>query len=146
MYYFEPFKLPRELSEIEEQDVLILVEYIRNLDKFDSIIIDIQFNINSIFCSIVKQSNRIIFVSDSSNMSNYKIQKAIDSISDLDIQDYKEKINIVYNKYISGKGEIIKENSYESIYLPKYSDVGYKDIVDEISSLSTLLKLYEKVI
>lgn len=148
VFFYDPCKNPLERNEITADDLIKLLNALREFGDYEYIIIDIDFLVNETCLNLLKHSNRVFFVINTTEENQLKLSgiiKSIELISKKNNEIYTDKINFIYNKFINGKGRLYQNDDIKvSCYIPKFSEADIMSIVKEISETSMLDKLILK--
>jgi len=138
VFYFESCKMAFDVMEINPNDMQRLLYELNSLGKYDYIIIDMDFNFNDREVEVMKESYRIIFVCSGSEISNMKMNKALNAITIFEQQNkiaLVPKINIIYNKFEPNKCTMMQEQDVEMIGgINMFADNEPKQIVRDIAA------------
>lgn len=131
VFFFGECNIPLDLMEMTSEDIQKLIEITRNSGLFDYIVIDTDICINNITKQIMANSQKIVFVSDGSQVSNLKfgrIHKTLEIIETQMRLSLLSKISVIYNKF--------NNNSSKYIDIPNINNIG---CVGEFGSASSLI-------
>ena len=145
VFFYDPCINPLERNEITAEDLTRLLDALKEFGDYEYIIIDIDYLVNETCLRLLKYSNRIFFVINTTEENQLKlsgIMKSIEIISNQNNEIYTDKINIIYNKFVNGKGVMYQNDGIRiACYVPKFSESDIISIVKEISATSMLDKL-----
>lgn len=138
--FFSQPKVALDMLELDEENALYLIDYIKNSGKFDVIVINMEFSMNSFAKAILDKVDRIVAVSDGTETVNYKFKRVYEAleIKEQD-KDYKtvEKLCVMYNKFSNKGGQMLPQNVVRSIGgAPRYEHATNKQIVDQLSTMA----------
>ena len=144
VFFYDPCKNPLERNELKSDELIKLLDSLNESGIYEYIIVDINYLVNELCLSLLKYSDRVFLVANTTEESQIRLSsiiKSIQIISKHNNESYIDKINIIYNKFISGKGNINQNKEFETVcYIPKFSDTDNKSIAKEISRSSILEK------
>lgn len=86
VYYYSSVKVPLDIMEMGATDYLILQNELKSLGCYDYVVMDVEFPKTQAAYKFFEYCNSIVLVSDNSDISEAKINKAIRGIQILDGQ------------------------------------------------------------
>lgn len=105
VYFFSVVKVALHMQELSNNDIVRILKECKKF-KFDVIILDMNFTLDKKRISLYEYIDSWVWVSDGTEISNRKAQKAYNSVVILE-QELKKlllnKISIIYNRF-SNKG------------------------------------------
>lgn len=142
VFFYDPCENPFELNELKSDELIKLLHFFSEFGAYDYIIIDINYLMNDLCLSLLKHSDKVLFVTEAREEHRLRLNKMIKSISISEIHDnqkYMDKVNIICNKFISNIENDEQNETLEFVcYIPKYNDVSTKSIAKEIAKTSIL--------
>ena len=106
VYFFAPCTNTMYMLELTHEDIMKLLETLEGGLGYDSIIVDMNFQMTKDFMEIMSHMHRIILVQDGGETSNSKFERTMQA---LQIMEEKEKTNVtgamclLYNRFSSSK-------------------------------------------
>ena len=139
--YFNSSKLSLSIDELTCEDIESLLTEISLMNKYDYVIVDKGLDFNKKTWSILEKANKIVLISDGSLISNFKTERALQSLNVLEKKNnaqISQKILIAYNKFSSKNGcssviefvEMTVVHWYSSIIL-----ISNAEILNSISNM-----------
>ena len=117
--FFDDCDIALDKISLSSEEITQLISAIRDTNQYQMIVIDMDFLVSDYYMEILNTCDRVIFVSDGSQISNYKTKKAIGSISILENQNDSysiiSKSVLLYNKFSSRNGRKIEDIELETI-------------------------------
>ncbi len=101
VYYFDSPQNAIDLVELTESEIEKLISETQKMNIYDYIVIDSDLFLSKKNIKPLFMSDKIIIVSDDTNVGKIKLNRVINTFEILDSQDnttYLEKINIIHNK------------------------------------------------
>lgn len=141
--FFDDCKIALDKQSINAEDINKLLNNLILKDDYNRIIIDTDFSFDSTQLAILNKADKIIFVSDGSEISNVKTLSALKSFEVLENQS--EEINILkksqllYNKFSSKSGKKLTDININTIGgINKIEGLSEKNLAMKISEYSVL--------
>ena len=131
IYYFEPSKNVMDTSDLDANDIKLLIKAIKDSDHYDFIIIDSPSIINSSSVTLLKESNKVVLISTGTNICLHKTDiflTFIDKIANSECHEQaRDRIYLVCNK-IDCKDEFLLKikdlyNSQIACVIPRIDDL-----------------------
>ena len=139
VHFFSQTKTALDIIELSAEETLQLISEIKISDFFDYIIADVDFAITKDAITIMKQADKIVWVSDGAEASNMKISRACKALEILEqSQDYPitTKIKLIYNKFSSQTSNKIEDNELDSIGgAPRYDRATTQQVLGQLSGM-----------
>lgn len=140
VYFYSAAKMALDMAELNTAEIKQLVYNLRLFGGYNYIILDFDFSINKDTLSILEDCNSIVIVSDGSEISNRKLERAIESLNIIEEQtDVKLLLrsSVLYNRVSSKTSQ--KPNIYDIKELggiKRYEGYQPQQLVTELSKLS----------
>jgi cellulose biosynthesis protein BcsQ len=131
VYFFGECSVPLDLMEMTNEDIKKMLDITRNSGLFDYIVIDTDMTMNSITKQAMLNSQKIIFVSDGSQVSNLKFARIHKTLAIIETQlrvSLLSKLSVIYNKFNSNSSKYIDE-------IPNINSIGTVGEFGKASSL-----------
>jgi Mrp family chromosome partitioning ATPase len=142
VFFYDSCENPLEISELKADELIKLLNFFREAGYYEYIVIDINYLINELCLCLLKHSDKVFFVTQNRDEHRTRLDKIIKSIRIRAIhnnENYMDKVNIIYNKFINNILDMNHNEEFEAIcYIPKYSDTDIKSIAKEIARTSIL--------
>ncbi len=106
VYYYSSVKIPLDIMEMQAEDYLTLQNELRALGCYDYVVVDIGFPMNQAAFKFFEYCNSIVLVSDDTDISKSKLEKAIRGIQILDSQTdmpIQQRMWLLNNKVITNE-------------------------------------------
>ena len=146
VFYISSPKSALDLFSLTENDIDDILSLCYSSALFDCIIIDADFSIDEKRIALFKKANALIFVTDGSEVSNEKLNKAFEAITQIE-QQAGEMIlahsSIFYNKFSKKTGGQIEFPGIKIIGgSPKYEHTPYMKIINNLADSTQFADLY----
>ncbi|MDR0919430.1 MAG: AAA family ATPase [Oscillospiraceae bacterium] len=134
-----------DIKELKTDEIELLVSTLKSMDKYDMVIIDINFYFTPSVFAVFKSVDKIIFISDGQKISNTKLLRAYDAIEKFEDGENLSfsvlpKISLLYNKF--GKSSREADTRLNMIgHIKRFESPNYHDIINAISDSSVLDKI-----
>lgn len=142
VFFYDSCENPLEINELKSDELIKLLSFFNDFTDYEYIIIDINYLANDLCMCLLKHSDRVFFVTEARDEHRTRLNKIIKSINISSIRDkenYMDRLNIIYNKFISNTTNTTQNDEVDIIcYIPKYKDTDIKSIVKEIARTSIL--------
>ena len=118
VFFFDSCRMAFDVMEINPDDMHRLLEELKALEKYDYIVMDMDFSFNKREVEVMKQAFRIVFVSSGTDIANNKLQKALDALCVFEQkQDLKlmPKVNLLYNNFRSKTGKTLERSDLKTL-------------------------------
>lgn len=104
VYFYSSAKTALDTAELGPDETSQVISLLKMSGAYDYIIMDLDFSLDKKFLTILSECSNVVFVADGSQVSNVKLQRAIQSLGILE-QQYDMKIlmrsGIMYNRFSS---------------------------------------------
>lgn len=131
--------------EMKKEELEILLKQLKISENYDYIVLDADFSFEGFEVEVMKQSDKVLMVSDGSQNANAKIRRVYEAMKILDQQGESvalDKIMLLYNRFHNQTGK-----SMENLQLPvlggiqNFKGVGEAQIASEIAKMDVFEKL-----
>lgn len=140
VYYYSASKTALDMQELNAAEINKLLADLKLFGAYDYIILDFDFALDSDTLDILKDSSRIVLMSDGSLIANKKLERAIDTLNIIEQQnDHKLvlKTGILYNRvssHTSSKPNLPDIKEYGGI--KRYEGYTTEQMIKELSNLA----------
>lgn len=142
--YFAAPKIALDMLELKVEEISELLDEIESCG-YQYVVIDAGFYFDDMGKMLWKKADEVIVVSDGSEISNSKLERAYNSITVIGEQDEKfriEKANLIYNKFSNKTCKTVTGLDINEIGgIPKYEHATTKQVLSQIMSMSILDKI-----
>lgn len=143
--FIDTSNLALDMCEMNFDDMVLLIDTLSDMQEYDTIIVDTDFNIKSDGIKIINKSSEVVLVSDGSTIANVKTERGLQALRILDDQREShmiQKMQLFYNKFSNKTGVRISELPIECIGgAPIYSGYTCAQISQNISKIKELDKI-----
>lgn len=140
--FFSQSKEALDMLEMKSEDIIQLLEALKNSGSYDYIIVDYDFGLNKDARTIYKLADAIVWVSDGSVQANTKIKRAYRALEILEQNEEDnifERLKLVYNKFNNSTGKKVEECEIQLIGgVPVYIYTDTKQLLEQIATLEML--------
>lgn len=145
VYFYDPCKVALDMTDLNSEDVRSLLNNLTLSGDYQYIIVDTEFRIDKTFIQYLSRSAKVIFVSDGSEVSNIKLNRAFEALTIYSKQQeipLLTNLSLIYNKF-SNKTSVMSniENLNVIGGAQRFENASYKQIVDKLSSLDFIKKI-----
>lgn len=146
VYFYAPCKIALDLMELTNEDIKSLINDLKIYGGYDDVILDIDFTFSGNSIEILQQSNNIIFVSDGSEISNSKIERAYKALMVLNEQATRpllNKLSIFYNRFSSKTGKHANIDIHNLGGAPVFAQATNIQVIEQLSNMSFFNELFQ---
>lgn len=140
--YYSGCKNALDMEELNCDDLQRFIENIQMMDKYDYMVIDMGLSFSKECQMVMTYSNSINIISDGTQYSNYKMERAIETIKILDKQ-HKEsvlpKTHILYNRFRTDGSEVLERVDIKTLGgIPVYKYANMQQLIQQIATMEVL--------
>ena len=138
VFFYSKTKVALDMLELKDEDVLTLINEIRNNGSYDYIIVDMEFSVSKDVLDIYKVADSVVWVSDGSFISNEKIKRTYESLeimeSTTDVGLIR-KLLLIYNKFSDATCKVMDDIAIKNIGgVMRYKCNSVSQLVNELST------------
>ena len=137
--FYDSSKSAFDMTELDTDDIKTLINGLKIVGSYDYIIIDAQFSLDDKSIEIMDQSNKIVFVSDGSRISNSKWSRLYEALTIIEERKNKKilsKLFMIYNKFSDRTSSIIENDAVQVLGgVPRFKNGDVMQIVKEVASM-----------
>ena len=140
VFFYAPPKIALDMSELENDDIIYLLQQLKISGEYDYIIADTDLSIDNGRYTVFNDAHSIIWVSDGSRVSNEKLTRAYRALAALeDAYDLSlcGKVAVIYNKFSNKTGQTLDS----SIELRNLGGAPGKDGADAVEIVRWLSEM-----
>lgn len=145
VYYFAPTKVALDVMELSNNDIKRLLKSLRMSGTYEYIVIDAEFRFDEKGITLWKEVNDVVLISDGSDASNIKLERAYNSLNVMEQQDESFKLSkakILYNKFSNKFGKTMSGLDIKEIGgIPRFEHATTEQVVEQVSSMEMLEKI-----
>ena len=142
--FIDSANLALDVNELNSEDVLTLIDEISSMPNFDEVIIDIGFGMDELCMEIIRRSNKVVAISDGSDIANYKTFRYIEALRILEEQsdeNLTSRFRIFYNRFSSNFGKRLTDININTIGgVPRIEGTS-SQIVDRLATNPQIEKI-----
>lgn len=146
--FYSATDLALDMKELSLDELRELIAQLKTWGEYDYIVLDGLFELNKDYISFINTCNMIVFVTDGSETSNYKTQRAIESISILQKQseiNVLGKFGILYNRFSTKtSSKIDLDNINEFGGIKRYE--GYQQVHQLVAQIVKDSKAFDNIV
>lgn len=142
--YIASSPLMLDMMEMTEENILTLINEARAMANYDEIILDLDFNMQGIDLELIRQSDRVIVVTDGSDVANEKTTRCIEALRIMEEQKDENlcgKLSIFYNKFSNRYGKRLADGNLTTIGGAPRIDGTFRQIIDALSANNDIAKI-----
>lgn len=139
MQYFKSCANPSDVLELTPEDVRRLVTALKDLGKFDLVIIDYTMNFKDEFYVLHILADKVVLLNDGTQTGNHKMLNAIEILKieeDRHEESYLHKYKILFNKFSThtSGSRMLEDTVLESVgIIPYISGGSEKEKISQIA-------------
>ena len=117
--FFDECRVALDKNSITTEECEHLIDEIVLKGNYNYVIVDADFSLSEHHLNILNKSDKVVFVTDGTELSNYKTMKAVNSIEIMETQ--KESLNItdksvlLYNRFSSKTSKQIENCELDTV-------------------------------
>lgn len=147
VYFYSATKTALDMAELKSEDIKKLIEELKIADIYGCIILDMDFDLSKKTIDILKNSWRSIFISDGSELANYKFLRAYASLQIIEQQNdiaLLDRVGLFYNKFSNKTSKMIDDEGIVVLGgIPKFEHAASAQIIDQLLNMNVFDKLLE---
>lgn len=140
VYFYSSPAIALDMIELDKAEIKKLISDIMIFGGYDYIILDIDFSLDAGTLDILKMCNAIILISDGAEISNKKLERAVDSLNIIDQQTDSKMLlrcKILYNRVSSHNSSKLNIPDLKELGgIKRYEGYPVKQMLKEISQLA----------
>ena len=144
VHFYESCKAALFMQEMRAEDYKVLLDDLV-IAGYDYIVLDMDFSLDEKCIETLKMTQKLVFVSDGSDTSNQKLERAIHALTL--IEDQKDismlsRAALIYNKFDSKTGKML-ENSPLSVIagIPRFEQAALPQVLTRLQDMDFSSKL-----
>lgn len=138
VFFYDTGKSALDLTELDEEGIGTLINGIKIAGAYTHVVIDAEFSLNKKSIVLMGYSDKVVFVSDGSMISNLKWARLKDALSVIEGESSRKilsKVVMLYNKFSEKTSRMLEDDSIQVIGgIPRYKNGDTKQIVEEASN------------
>lgn len=140
-FYSEP-KVALDLFELSDDEIVQLVNDLRQTGGYEYIVLDLRFDMSGRTRNIFRQAQKLVWVSDGSELANHKIYRAYKSLEICELNEeypLTNRLCLAYNRFSSKTGRQIEDLPVESVGgAPRFENRTTEQVVRELAKSEIL--------
>ena len=145
VYFYSAAKTALDMMELTTDDMIQLINALKKGDKYDCIILDLDFDITKEKMQVFKQAQALILVGDGSAISNLKTERAYYAIETLESEStdpLTSRMYFLYNRVSSMHGITLNAQGLRVLGgSPRFSGGTVNQVVEQLSKQDLFDKL-----
>ena len=144
VFFFSQSKFALDMLELSPDDLLRLIDELRQSGAYDVIVLDCDFVLDKELMEVYRQAHTWVWVGDGSEISNQKITRSIAAIStwekasDLPLTN---KLALLYNKFSNKAGETLDIGVKTIGGAPRYEHATTAQVLGQLAAMGIFDKL-----
>lgn len=147
VFFYASTKSALDMMEMTKDEFKYFLSEVKAFGSYDVIIIDNIFSLNDRTIDIMKSSHSIVLVSDGSEVSNDKFDRAYAALHTLDSQkelSLMDRVSVLYNKFSNKTGKSVSVDHINVIGgAPKFEQATSGQVVELLAGMPMFSKLFE---
>ncbi len=140
VFFFDTPRNVMDVIELKSEDISRLLTELCIIAAYDYIVLDINFDFSTVCIEILKKSSKIIFVSNGTEVANYKFEQAMKGLEVIEQQQnirILSRILLMYNAFSNKTSSMITNPSFRVIGgVPKFEGAPFKAVVDQVVTMN----------
>ena len=137
VFFFSETMIALDQMELEHDETMRLLTELKLSGQYERIIVDADFQLDRDIVRLYSKVDAVVWVSDGTESSNVKIERAIECVEAIDKIDKQAEINeiaLLYNKSTESEAENAKRAVFRVIgRIPRYRAASARKIADAIA-------------
>lgn len=138
---------PGVLFDMTGEEIVTIVDHIRELHRYSPIILDMTFDASERAILPILKAERTVLVSNGTQIANEKTKQLLDHLPAFCREDslsLYERVCLLYNRFPKGEGVLLKtETPYKLGGIRELPIRDPEDVTGEISNSPAMERLYE---
>ena len=139
VYFFSQTKSSLDMFEMSSEHYARLLLELINSDRYDVIVIDTDFGLDTKKLDFLDKISRIVWVGDGSETSNSKLTRAYEALEVIEQSrgnSLSNRIGIIYNKFSNKTCKTLERIDLKTIAgIPRYEHLTSNKVVENLSRL-----------
>lgn len=140
--FYSQAKLALDIMELTEDELLTLVNHLKTMGTYDTIVLDMDFAMDKKSLSVYRQANACVWVSDGSETANGKVFRAYQALSVVEQKDASGlmmRLRLIYNQFSSKTGQIMGIQGMKELGgAPIYVHAATRQVVEQLANIAML--------
>ncbi|MBQ8815281.1 MAG: chromosome partitioning protein ParA [Lachnospiraceae bacterium] len=145
VYFYAATQLALDMTELNHEDVQLLVSTLQKSGLFDVIVLDRQFDLDAVSRYLWGAVHSVVAVNDGSEIGNNKFVKAYQAMKVLSEQNdvhRLDKLQLLYNKFSNKTGQTLEGLDITMLGgIPRYEHASVAQIVQQVSGMGIFKRL-----
>ncbi len=137
VYFYSQPQYALDMCSLSGEDILTLISEIKVTGEYDYIILDVDFSLEKDTTEILQQAKTLVFVSDGSEISNLKIERAYTAMASMDeaqATSLSNRIVMIYNKFSNKIGKSLTLEGVKTLGgAPRYEHATTQQVLEQLS-------------
>lgn len=138
---------PRVLFDMTGEEIITIVDHIRELRRFSPLVLDMTFDTSERAILPILKAEKTVLVSNGTQIANEKTKQLLDHLPAFCGEDplsLYERVCLLYNRFPKEKGRLLKtEMPYKLGGVRELPIRDPEDLIGEISTSPAMERLYE---
>jgi cellulose biosynthesis protein BcsQ len=140
VFFFESPPIALDVQELTQDDLERLLRELRARDRYDHIVLDMDFALDGRMLHALKEAYAIVLVSDGMAIANTKLVRAYEALRMIDQQrDLRilSKLYLVYNKFSNKVSQAVEGIELRLLGgAPRYAHASQREVVEQLVSMN----------
>ena len=145
VYFYAATQLALDMTEMNHEDVQLLVSTLQKSGLFDVIVLDRTFDLGAVSRYLWGAVHSVVAVNDGSEIGNNKFVKAYQAMKVLSEQndEYRlDKLQLLYNKFSNKTGQTLEGIDITMLGgVPRYEHASVAQIMQQVSGMGVFKRL-----
>ena len=149
VFFFSPFREELDYNSMTADEMKIMIHGLFDAELFDVIVADVGAVTPILTASILQASQRIVAVSDGSQIGNQKLERLLHMLRRLDAEQddaaFLPRIRLLYNRYGERSASAERLDEIECLgYLPYFENAARRQVVEQLSLEHVFARLLDQ--
>lgn len=143
--FYAPAQLALDMTELNQEDVQLLVSTLKTSGLFDVIVVDRKFDLDGCCQYLWGQAGSVVAVNDGSEIGNSKFLRAYAAMKVLSEQSDTfrlDKLMLLYNKFSNKTGQTLEGLDVTMLGgVPRYEHASVAQIIGQVAGMGIFSRL-----
>lgn len=145
VYFYSPTKVALDFAELTKEEIQKLIKDIKMFGGYDYIILDLDFSLDSGDMKILQGCNKVVFVSDGTEISNLKLSRVMECLNIMEQQSeakFLMRCYILYNRFSSQTSKVMEIKEVKELGgIKRYEGLTVKQLLQQVADMTVFDRL-----
>jgi len=147
VFFYSAAENALDMNEVNAEFLTSLLGALRVGESYDTIVLDMNFQLNDLCLEALHQATRVVLLSDGRTITNRKTARAVEAL--IEIQEergvpYYDKLTLLYNKYSNRTSNDFTDYDLPALGgIPRYEGADSMAVYQKIAELQVFDNLMQ---